>query len=577
MSIRFPKLAQIPNRQEGVTAFGGLNHNLRIRDGEFYAMRNMTSDLLPVISSRKKRKRLRNFYAPNGMHAHNELCWASADKFYYAKVGAVGEVINSKKQFVNIGSKVLIFPDAAFYDTASGEFGQLGAKYVSTGSVTATLCKLDGTAYKHTSGTTAPENPAHGDCWMDTSGETPVLRQWSDNSKNWVSIVTVYTKIEAEGIGKAFDVNDGVTLSGFTNKALNGEFYIVQKGDNYIVVVALITAGVEQTEPVTVERKIPALDFVVEYENRLYGCNSSKHEIYVSALGNPKNWHQHLGIASDSFAATVGSLGNFTGATTKNGYVLFFKEDCVHMVSPFNTTFRVTEMACEGVARDCAKSLCNVNGTLYYMGADGVYAFGNGNPYKISDSLGKGRLTEGIAGHLNGKYYLSARNESGNRDLYVYDPRTGVWMREDEIDAWYMVSHKDDLFVMDTDGFVWSMAGDDWYANADTVDEGEVEWMLETGDIGFERQAAQFVSSIQLHAEAEAHCPFYVEIQYNGKGDWEQVYEYNPAERRSMVIPIIPRRARIIRLRLHGTGDFQLYSMTMRIETGSDHYVTQRY
>ena len=577
MSVRLPRLAQIPTRQEGVTAYSGLNHNLRVRDSEFFDMRNMSSDLLPVISSRKPRKRLRNFFAPNGMHAHNELCWASKDKFHYARVGAVGDIIDSKKIFCNMGSKVLIFPDAAYYDTATGEFGHLGASYTSTGEVKSYLCRLDGSEYEYTTGDTAPESPAAGDCWLDTSGETDVLKQWSGNSQSWVSIVTVYTRIEADGIGADFAQDDGVTISGFQNAALNGSFYLVERGKDFITVVAMITEAGTQTEPVTVERTIPAMDYVVEYENRVYGCNSEKHEIYVSALGDPKNWNRFMGIASDSFAATVGSLGRFTGAAVKSGYVLFFKEDIVHMVSPYNNTFRLTDMAVEGVEKDSYKSLCNVNGTLYYLGRDGVYAFGSSNPYKISDALGKQRYTDGIGAELNGKYYLSVRNEAGTRELYAYDTRSGVWMREDDLDVWYMVSHKGELYCMDTDGFVWAMTGDDWYANADTIDEGLVEWMLETGDIGFDRQAAQFVSGIQLHAQAEADCPFYVEIQYDGCGAWEQVFHHNPAERRSMVIPIIPRRARLIRLKLHGTGDFRLYSMTMRIETGSDQYAVTRY
>ena len=60
MSVRLPRLAQIPTRQEGVTAYSGLNHNLRVRDSEFFDMRNMSSDLLPVISSRKPRNRCRS-------------------------------------------------------------------------------------------------------------------------------------------------------------------------------------------------------------------------------------------------------------------------------------------------------------------------------------------------------------------------------------------------------------------------------------------------------------------------------------------------------------------------------------
>ena len=38
-----------------VDVFKGYNHNLRIGDGEFFDMKNMTSDHYPVLSPRGKR------------------------------------------------------------------------------------------------------------------------------------------------------------------------------------------------------------------------------------------------------------------------------------------------------------------------------------------------------------------------------------------------------------------------------------------------------------------------------------------------------------------------------------------
>ena len=53
--MRLPTLSGVATSREMVDTFRGYNHNLRIGDGEAWDMRNMTSDLYPVLSPRKPR------------------------------------------------------------------------------------------------------------------------------------------------------------------------------------------------------------------------------------------------------------------------------------------------------------------------------------------------------------------------------------------------------------------------------------------------------------------------------------------------------------------------------------------
>ena len=53
--MKYPKLKEIPTSRELVDVFKGYNHNLRIGDGEFYDMTNLSSDNYPVLSPRKQR------------------------------------------------------------------------------------------------------------------------------------------------------------------------------------------------------------------------------------------------------------------------------------------------------------------------------------------------------------------------------------------------------------------------------------------------------------------------------------------------------------------------------------------
>jgi hypothetical protein len=571
MSLKLPKLNQLRTRQEGVTAFAGLNRNLRIRDNEFADMRNISSALLPVASARQRRRKLRILKDPNGLFAHEKLCWADGTAFYYNGVKK-GTLTGSEKQFVRMGAYVLIFPDKAYYNTHTDEFGKLDAAF--TGSVSAALCKLDGDPYgSYATGDTEPESPKNGDLWLDTGGDVNVLKQYAAVNQQWITISTVYTKLSAPGICKAFSKHDGLEITGFTQKELNGSFYLVDAAADWVIIVALIEKP-ETAAGVKLQRKVPDMDFVVEHGNRLWGCSSEKHEIYASALGDPKNWNQYLGVASDSYAVTVGSTGPFTGAASHLGFILFFKQDCVHQIlgsKPSN--FQLDTTNCRGVAEGSERSLVRVNETLFYHATDEVCAFNSAMPSGISNALGQQKYRNAIGGGVGSRYYLSLENESGERELYVFDTKQGVWMREDSAAVRYFAAIGDTLYMLDAAGGLWQLTGNgSEYEDAGTEDEPPVEWMLETGDIGYERQAAQYVGAIQLHASCQPQCPLYVDIRYEGSGPWHTVYKHTPMERRSMVVPIIPRRARLIRLRIRGSGDFRLYSLTMRVETGSDQY-----
>ena len=74
------------------------------------------------------------------------------------------------------------------------------------------------------------------------------------------------------------------------------------------------------------------MDFVIESGNRLWGCRYGKalngetvNEIYASKLGDFRNWYCFAGISTDSYTASVGTDGAFTGAVTYMGRPIFFK------------------------------------------------------------------------------------------------------------------------------------------------------------------------------------------------------------------------------------------------------------
>lgn len=579
MSVLLPQLNSIRTKMDAVNAFYGYDHNLRIKDTSFFDMQNMTGRYSPVIASRGKRMKLRTISKPNGLFAHNHLCWVDGTAFYYNGQQR-GTVTDSEKQFVKMGAYVIIWPDAAYYNTHTNEFGMLGAKTVTTGQVTAKLCRIDGELYdSYPVSDTQPESPENGDLWLDTSTTPNVLRQYSALTNVWNAIPTVYTKIEATGIGAAFEEHDGVTISGFTeDESLNGNFYLVDSGDNYIIIVALIQNAVSQSGAVTVERKIPQMDFICESGNRLFGCSSENHEIYASALGSPQNWNRFEETESDSYAATVGTAGPFTGAIAHQNNVIFLKEHCIHILmgtKPSN--FQLETVECRGVESGSERSMCHINEVLFYKSVEDVCMYGASFPSKISRALGQHKYKNAVGGALGRLYYLCMRNESDESVVFVYDTESDFWVKEDSEDIRWFAALGNELYFLNEKGELWSVngSGKEEYGDATAEKEKDVAWMIETGDIGYEAPYNKYISGIQLYAEGEIGHTVRISIRYDNRMQpWTEVFQFTPAMRKSMVLPIVPRRCRIMNIRIHGTGPFKLFSIAKRVEEGSDVYAT---
>ena len=335
--MRLPKLRELESSRQMVDTFRGYNHNLRISDGEFFDMKNMTSDYYPVLSPRKKRGVYASPYSPNGMISKDALCYVDGTKFVINEYPVEMGLNDEPKQLISMGAYVIIMPDKKWINTLdTTEFGNIEASFTSAHDVTFTLCTVDGADYENMSASSEePKDPANMALWVDTSSTPHTLKQYSTTNSMWVQIATTYVKIACTNIGKAFEQYDGVTISGIKSadlQDLNASMVIWAKGDDYIVVTGIldeVTTQATNEGAIKVERRMPNMDFVTESENRLWGCRYGVasngqvvNEIYASKLGDFKNWNCFMGLATDSYAASCGTDGQFTGAITHMGYPL---------------------------------------------------------------------------------------------------------------------------------------------------------------------------------------------------------------------------------------------------------------
>lgn len=602
----------LQNGRQMLRAFGGVNETYGCSEAELSSSLNFSARGYPALQTRAVRKKVRAVKDVNGMYHLNGLLVCRGTTLEYTpddsetREGAVvleHALTNDRKALTGMGTKVLIWPDKKAFDTETGELSELGAVWeIGEAGMTVTPCDTEGKTYTPGSvGETEPEAPEDGQLFLKGDPETPygmdsMLLKYSTKNKKWQEIMLQSLRIHCPGLGAAMKENDTVTLSGVPQrvcdalaKGLNGEISIsTLDGDDIITALALpkksdryygswtvlrsgtawqsldgkATENEAADAPVKAERRVPDLDFVTEQGNRVWGCNRKENSIYACALGDPTNWYSYRGIASDSYAVSVGSDGAFTGAASCLSYILFFKENCIHkLYGSKPSDYQMSSVRCRGVAAKAAGSLCVIAETLYYLSPDGVMAWSGSLPAKVSGALDTGKLTAAdwaMGGQLDARYYLYLHRRAdgdGSGRLLVYDTEKGLWHEESPAGT-EMVSTGQQLYLWDGSAL--------WAAGSDRETEGEeanLRFEAVTGDIGMSMPDDKYISRVTLRLDALAHTVVTVAVSYDG-GAWETVGSCAVTQEHQRVnLPFVPRRHDLMRLKFSGTGQMTLRSM----------------
>lgn len=583
--MKYPTLYEQATSRQMVDTFHGYNHNLRIAEGEFYDMKNLTADHFPMLATRRLRGTVATYDNPAGLIAKDAIAVVDGAAVVYNGYRIeMGLSDVTPKQLVSMGAYLVIFPDKKYLNTADIEdFGDLEATWeAGTLPISYAPCSVNGDNYENAMiQATEPGSPENGDYWIDTSSEPHALMQYSSSSAMWVQIPTVYTKISAVGIGELFMDYDGVTLSGcsYTGDSsveaqieeLNTAKVIYKRDKDYIVVVGMLDKACEQTGGVTVKRAVPDMDYVCEAGNRLWGCKyglvngETVNELYGSKLGDFKNWNCFLGISTDSWAASVGSDGQFTAAVNYLGHPTFFKENVIHtIIISSSGAHQTQETICSGVQKGSWRSPVVAGEILYYKGLTAVYAYDGSQPVRVSDQFGGVRYRNAVAGSVGGKYYISMQDDSSVWHLFCYDTSKGIWVREDNTEVMMFTSVDDDLYFLKASGELVSVNG--WEG---TKEEG-IQWEAVSGVQYYRYAGKKYVSRYNFRIKLDPGASVKLYIQYDSSGDWEERGTIYGGPLGTVTLPVIPRRCDHLQYKLVGNGEFRLFSIARIFEEGSD-------
>lgn len=454
-----------------------------------------------------------------------------------------------------------------------------------------------------------------------------------------------YLKIAGEGISSLFSQWDSVSVSAGTGALesvyLDGEKTIcrVDSESDCIYVSGVIDSVFKSCNSgaVTVTREIPDMDLICAYENRLYGCRFKKaegssvdslNEIYVSKLGEPDNFS-----LSDSetgaYALSVGENGEFTSVCGYNGYVCFFKENCVILLDRY---FSASVIRLDGVNIYGSQTTAQTDGKLIYTGTNGVYMFNGSSAVKVSDALGEFDMIPICACAHDGKYYLNSISRSkylsaqsnslvkekaqaaalaaadekltmagikkgslmyrvylnlyktmfypfylisealatfDESQMFVYDTIKNVWTKENVGSvASCMTSDAGNVYYIDSKGALYSENPPSAISGSETEDD--FEWYLVSGDIGYSVNSKKYISRIGIRIKPETGTVVNVDAQYDSSGRFSRLFTLRSASDSAVTLPVIPVRCDHVKIRLSGTGGFSLLGAFADFEEGSE-------
>ncbi len=605
----FPYLKELPRQKSRLNAFYGYEHLAKVRPGAFYDMQNCSSDRWPLLGVRQPRLTYYRKRSVNGTLqpvnitadsavtaaavVNGTAVYCSQNSIYYHGQAVENAPLDPNaphRGIIPFGRNFFVVPDGKYVITDEGgvtEVRHAAFTQALLGAEVSYAVPGGNTVTADTVSAEAPLGPFDGQRWIDVSGDDAVLKIYTELA--WQAVSIVYIKA-AHAMAAHYAVpGDAVTLELIGHRMLSGT--VQRVGDGWIL-LRCPGAEVVPGEYMTALRKpMPPLDFALEHENRIWGCRFGigengefVNEIYASALGDPTQWHAYNGISTDSYTAGLGCPGPFTGAAAAGGAVLFFKEDyIIRVCGSAPQDYTVSVLPARGAAPGCGDTCVNLNEKVFYLSGVGVTVYDGALPYGVSPDFDARGFTQALACAHNGKYYLAAERQ-GERRIYVYDTAYGVWHAEDDAEGV--------CFFLPMDGAVYmlcrtapdaadyrlvAMRADETAAPRDLLGPASsqlicgflpaapVSWFAETGPLHADNGACILRGAV-FRVTLAAGASFKAELQCGDDDRWTLLCAVKQTEPRAFSVPAITPRCDRFRLRLSGTGDCVVHTVSFITE-----------
>lgn len=498
-------------------------------------------------------------------------------------------------KMVKMGAEIIIvlrFKDRTMrlykFNISENKAESIQLKYTTVGDVSFALSNKDGKDYENllVYNDELPETGTKGQyaIMKDKSGNYG-LYVYSGQYSGWFEEPNAYVKISGGGVGKYLKDNDYIEISGILwggasvdntdrpqSRVLRDKFNgaqtiaIANANNDYVLIKGVIPYEEHQSGvyKITFDKKVPAMDYMIEHNNRIWGCRYGENadgefvnEIYASALGDATNWIAYTTTAISPYAVSLGTDGEFTGAAVFGGYPVFFKENYIHRIyGSYPANYQVITTECRGVQKGSSNSLKSINGLLYYKSPIDMCVYDGTLPISISNAWGQEQrnYTNAIATVVGNEYQVVVKDNNESKML-IYDVFKGIWRKQTAppcTDA--VVNYKGTLY---------------WFTRGKVCEldpTAPINWYIESGILGTEYIDSKCISRMDIRMQIQPESIVTVLIEYDSSGRWQHAGTVTGMDLRTFTFPIKPRRCDHFRIRIEGNGKAKIFSITKSVK-----------
>jgi hypothetical protein len=285
-------------------------------------------------------------------------------------------------------------------------------------------------------------------------------------------------------------------------------YYLIVAPDRRYIPIDFTNDTIPEKDAVS-----PIFDHITVWNSRLFGARDSV--VVCSSAGTFKDWTCDTPEASDAAGLTLGgydathawysttqantqSTGDITAITAYDGHPIIFKDDYMHQINNNKNPFRIQDIVAVGCVS--ARSVCELDGVLYFASRDGIYRYGGGYPSCISEPLNCSEYGANVVcGAYDGVLYVYNPMISSKARIYTYCPANGLWAAIENPhgkDIIAFATNELGVHSIDADGTVYRLPKDDG-------SEDHADWFVTSDRMFFGSAGDKRLHSLEVVAKGE--------------------------------------------------------------------------
>mgnify|MGYP004643288659 CR=1 FL=1 len=569
--------------------------------GAFTAESNICTSEAPYFTpakSWKKHLKLSDENSTKKAYAYRYVEGSNWDKIYdYYPEGYIGRWFGDKYNDKNFFSEINIFPDGVLPNIEVNAYNEID----STGSYNGERCyslvfkkivsvikAKKGLIYfitlRNESETETKKKDGMAVIYDDLQGSVKMyicLFNGANSSADVDNMMLEYPII----FGK-YTITDNniakISQTGYILLGLNSAYEKSLKTE-FLLGILSYTSGKEKLGANSFANLsgMPKITYPCNFQSRLFGVNENL--VFASGYNDYSNWAMDVEETNpdnawmSSTQSNIKADGDFTAIVSYGGHVLCFRENFMQEIYNTKNPFRVIDIGEYGCLSQ--KSVCEVNGILYFASQNGIYAYNGSKVSSIGYEIKADTIKKAILGSELSTLFVYMVGKNNDEHLYTYDTLIGAWSERSltlsgsEAFGGVAKSFVPRSFTKMNDKIYMITEAEEIYCLSS--DEYNLDWYFETDFITAKTVDIKHIRKMQILADVASNASFKVFALYD-----DEVFNENTShllfnsdgKTGQFPIRVKPRTTANYGFKLHvkGTGYVKLYELELHFTAGGE-------